>query len=320
MTSIPSRFMRASRLPLALALLVAGACGGDGLATMFGQGCNAGLLRPGEAVYGSFTPESCVDPYHFYSENAVPYEAYTVQLVAGRAYMFHMAQISDPVTGLDAVDPMLALWGRNSDGATIPLAFADDNAGGTDSHDSEIFFVAPSSGIYQLVAYSYDDDDLGGYRVTANECPVLAALDTAGTYNFALRSSRCYRHDAGGASDPVPYVFFSLRAEPDEDIALTVTTTAFTPTGELFGPGFDTNANLYSETASTTLYGSGNPATLYMYDVGGRVTIGLGGTQRQTSGAFTLILGRTPAPTPPPRVAEAERTLTLKPRPLRKER
>lgn len=292
MRSIPSILSRAALLgAVGLAL----ACGSDNILNpTMGSGCNVGSLHAGDTVKSAFSDSSCAFVNYFWSDNRVPYESYTVSLTKGKAYMFTESNIPDPTQGgIDLVDAQLTLWGKNADGVNVPLAASDDEARGDSGLNSVFFFVAPASGTYQLVASSYYWGGFGGYELTMNQCPVLAVLDTAGTYALNLQASPCRRvNAAANAADTSFYSFVSFQADSFETIHSIVTSAAFTPDWEMFGPGMDFDANIYEYSEATRATSSGADISFTLNEVGGPVTIGVGGNAGETTGAFTLQLTR----------------------------
>lgn len=292
MRSILSQLGRAALLGgVALAL----ACGSDTIVDpILGSGCNVGSLHAGDTVVSSFGDASCAFANYYWSDNRVPYESYTVSLTKGKAYMFTESNVPDPDQGgVDNVDAQLTLWGKNKDGINVPLAASDDEARGDSGLNSVIFFVAPQSGTFQLVATSYYWPGFGGYELTMNECPVLAVLDTAGTYALNLQPSPCRRvNAAANAADTSLYNFVSFHADSFETIHSIVTSAAFTPDWEMFGPGMDFDENLYEFSHANRATTSGANISITLDEVGGLVTIGVGGNNQQTTGAFTIQLTR----------------------------
>lgn len=297
MTTMNSRL---TALGLA-ALAFTTACGGDTiLEPTFGAGCLKGSIAPGESVEGSLSPASCRMTYQFYTQDVTPYESWAVHLDAGKAYMFYEQQIPDQ-DGVNDVDATLTLWGKDAEGHSIPLAVSDDDGGGVDGHDSEFWFVAPKSGDFVLVAGAYDYQDFGGYRLSMRSCPVLGVLDTAGTYEFPSPSSTCVRHNNSTAGVPMTYSFLSVKADSFETIDVSIAHSASTAYYELFGPDFDTYANIYSESSSNDSYGN-NSASVTMSEIAGRVTVGVGTSDFDAGGTYTVTFSRAffapPAPAP----------------------
>ena len=278
-----------------VALLLA--CGSDTITSpIFGAGCQAGTLRPGDTITVRFTTTSCFMEFDFWSYGHAPYVGYSVHLTQGHAYMIRFDSIPNPI-GSD-MDARLTLWTQNADGSSIPLAASDDDAGAL---NSALWFVAPATGTYQLVASGYWYGALGDYRLTMNECPVLGVLDTAGTYNFTLGASSCVRPKAANSTaDTSAYSFLSFMAAPGEAVSAKVSSAAFPPVWEMFGPGFDTYANIYNDTYWGKTKGTGNTTAFTLGATGGLITLAVGATTvDSTSGAFSVQLVRTPAPAPP---------------------
>lgn len=295
MSTIISRIARATMAATALFLLAS--CGEDTIVSpVFGSECQAGSLAPGDTVLGQFTPSSCFMDFDFWSYEHAPFVGYSVHLTQGHAYMIRLDSLPD--TTYNFFDSRLTLWTKNADGSSIPLALSDDDAG---FHNSVLWFVAPVSGTFELVAASYWYGGLGNYRLTMNECPVLGALDTAGTYNFTLGPSPCVSPNAGDNNvDTAAYSFLTLQADAGEGIDASVTTSAFPPVWAAFGPGFDVFSNVYQDSRADYNKGSGNDVSFTMGNVGGQVTLAVGATTvDSTAGAFSITLGRTPPAAPP---------------------
>lgn len=290
----------ASRLALLGGLLLlTTACGTDLVEPTIGAGCSQGTLVPGQVIEGRLTEHSCRFDYFFWNGYTQPYESWTVQLTQGRAYMFYMAPVPDAkAEGLNEVDPMLALYGKDGQGNSIPLALSDDDGDGASGYNSEFWFVAPRSGSFQVLAMAYDWDEFGGYRLEMQECPVLGRLKGAGTYTFPLPSSPCIRHNApDGVST---YSFLSVAADSFEAITVGIDNDRADAEYEMFGPGFDTYANIYNESSSDSYSQNGGSATVFMSDIPGLVSIGVGSTEFDQPGTLTVTLGRAFNAPPPP--------------------
>jgi hypothetical protein len=284
---------RLSALGLAALVLVT-ACGDNIVEPIYGSGCVRDSISAGQSVTGGLSPSSCRQTYNFYTGDVMPYESWGVHLDAGKAYMFHLEQIPDPSQeGLNEVDAVLALYGKNAAGISIPLAVSDDEGNGVDGTDSEFWFVAPRSGDFILVAGSYDWGDFGGYRLTMSTCPVLGALDTAGTYHFASPHSDCVRHSNGPAEVPVTLAFLSVAADSFETISVEIDHDVSTPAYEIFGPGFDTYANIYAESDNDAHFGNAGRVSVSMDEIPGRVTVAVGTLDFDVGGVYSVTLGRT---------------------------
>lgn len=284
----------------ALVALLA-ACGSDTVTSpTFGSGCSAGTIVPGDTKIGRLTQASCTNTYDFYSNGAPTYESYAVHLVQGKGYMFVETHLPDTTAAnIDDIDPLLELWGALPNGTSVPLAVSDDEAGGL---NSALYFIAPVTGTYRLVAGSFWGGEFGAYHLSAAECPVIAKLDTAGTYALALQASPCVRPNAGNNSaDTAAFVFLALDAAAHEQVTLSANSASFTPVWEAFGLGFDTYGHVYPESRATLATGNGVTGSILLDSLGGPLTIAVGGTAAETSGAFTFTLARAfPAPPPVP--------------------
>jgi hypothetical protein len=273
-------------------------CGEDTVVDpLFGDGCTKGSISPGDTILGQLTPSSCFMEFDFYSFEHAPYEAFDVKLTAGHAYMFRLDSLPD--TTYADFDARLTLWTKNEDGSSIPLAAADDEAG---NRNSVMWFVAPVSGSFKLVASSYWYGGLGNYRLIMHECPVIATLDTAGTYTLEAGLSYCTVPRAGGSTaDTSRYSFVRLSAAAGDSISATISTAAFPLVWEMFGTGFDYAANIYDDSRSDGAKGTGTSDGFTLGEVGGQITIALGATTADSAdgGVFTLQLGRVPASAPP---------------------
>lgn len=292
------RYPRTLLAGTAIALLVA--CGSDTVTSPdFGTTCQKGTLQPGDTNVVEFTKASCFMEFDFWSYGHAPYVSYTVHLAQGHAYMIRLDSIPNTVDTTGDMDARLTLWTTNADGSSIPLAASDDDAG---TLNSVLWFVAPTTGTFQLVASSYWYGGLGDYRLTMNECPVLGVLDTVGTYNYTLASSPCILPRAGNSTaDTSRYSMLSLVANPGDSISIQVTSAAFPPVWDLFGPGFDTYSRIYSDTRWKSKKGSGTSTGFTLAQTGGLISIGIGGTTvDSTTGAFSVTLGRVAAPVAPP--------------------
>lgn len=279
---------------LTLATLVAlAACAGDGIVQpIAASSCVRGELAPGTTVTGAFTARSCAIPYHFRSGGPSPTVTYRVSLEAGRGYWFYMQQEPD-ADGVNDVDALLTLWGRDADGASTPLAVADDNAGGRDGLDAEFYFISPYSGTFNLAASTYTSGENGGFRVTMAECPVVATIDTAGTYTeIPFAESDCVRHDVAGSGDPTRIVLVGVPTVPYEMIVMDVTSGDFVPAVEIGGPGTDVFGAVFSNTRFDSAIGNPSSVQLITRDVGGMLTLAVGSDQLDPTGRFSLEVER----------------------------
>jgi hypothetical protein len=262
-----------------LVLLGIAACGDDTVVTpVFGEGCSAGDLRIGTAKGGALSEESpCVEERHFWTSYRSAYDAYSVRLEAGKAYVFRLERRPDARReGRDNLDALLSIFGRDEAGVVRPFALSDDEGG---DRDSELLFVAPRTGTFQVVAGMYgsvdDVDDLGGYLLTSAECPVLDRITGIGTRAFELAPSACIRTRAGTGDVPATYRFVTIDAEPNQRITVAVDADEFQPAWELYGPAQDAFANLYDESQHRAFTANGQ-GIIDVGPRGGQVTLALG--------------------------------------------
>jgi|GEM_PF-6654897 len=306
---------RLSAIALASLVLVS-ACGEDTiLEPTFGEGCILGSLTPGQTVTGSLNAASCRQTYHWYTDDVMPYESWNVHLEKGKAYMFYLQQAPDPAQdGLNDVDPVLTMYGKDPQGRSIPLAVSDDEANGINGHNSEFWFVAPRSGDFVIQAGSFDWESFGGYRLTMQSCPVLGTLDTTGTYTFAAPSSPCLRHSydpSYGTELLLAYSFIRVPADSFETVYAHLEHESADIMMEMGGPDFDTYANIYAESD----YDDNDccSVSVTMDEIPGMVTIAVGTRPFNVPGDYTVEFERTPATAPPATRKSFDGQLTLKP-------
>lgn len=303
MFNIPTRPALARHAAALLVTLGAGlaACADDTIVSPnYGARCIVGSIGAGQVIDGALTEASCMTEYNVYSGYRTPYATYTVRLDSGRAYLFRQVPRPDPALGgARLADPLLSLWARTPHGTTEPLTVSDDNGG---DRASEFFFVAPRSGTYHLVAGSYygpaSDDVLGGYRLTMLECPVVATLHEVGSVVVPLEASPCIRRsDLPGTT----YRFVSLRARANERLSVTLSAQGGgTLLWELFGPDFDTYANIRQATTSHRVTGAGT-RTIDLTSAHGLVTLAIGvhgdsSTAARPETTPTVSVARLPLP------------------------
>jgi len=286
--------IRSAAALLGLTVLLSSACAADRVVNpIFGAGCDGGTLRRG-TTRSALNEDSCVLSYHPYSTYPSAYLGYDARLDAGKAYMLTMSAAPDPErAGRNGLDPLLMVTGRAASGLSMPLAVSDDDGDGS---NSELFFVAPHSGSYRVVAGSYynpiDYDELGGFTLRFLECPVLTLRPDTGTTTFDLRESECRRSDVSATTPHITgYNFIRVKAAPNERLTISTVASDFTPVWHAFGPGMDTfdefNQGFWDSAADTTA------STFTFGRDGGHLTIAVTG-QRPTglSRRFQLRLRR----------------------------
>jgi hypothetical protein len=278
---------------LALATLVA--CGDEVvLQPIVGSACSAGRLQAGEIVDGDFSIESCVLPFHFWSQDQVPYVGYRVDLERGKGYEFRLRQ-RPGAEGLNNVDALLALFGKDENGASIPLAVGDDEAGGFDGRDAEFYFIAPRSGTFNLVVSSYAIDRLGGYRLSMRECPVVAMIETSGFHGgLPVAASDCTRTDFAQSGEASSIVLVGIEVRPLEVVQVAVSSLEFAPRVEMGGPGFDVFNNIFDETDFDSSVDDPAQVTTLDGGDGGVLTLAVGAEEFEATGTFRVEVLREP--------------------------
>ena len=249
--------------------------------------CPVGTLAVGQVIDAVFPDGPC------------PHQELEMTLVAGQAYFISETHHPDPAhNNVDLVDPLMTLW-QAFDPRPVRidrsafLAFSDDENG---DFNSALFFVAPASGAYRIVAGSFANAGFGGYRLSLERCPVIVATADTGTQTYALPAippGTCRRDLPGGSRG---YRFLSVPVALGEELQVTVTSADFTPAWELF-----TNWDSYESFQGPAI---GNGLTrLAVPSVDGLATIAIAGTTENATGNFTVTLTRsvyTAPPTPRP--------------------
>jgi hypothetical protein len=300
-----STAFRVARVAVLALCLTGTACVDDTVVSpVYGAGCDRGALRPGRTILAALDEDSCVEALNLYSLEASAYAAHELQVEAGRAYIVRLARRPDPNrNGRNGLYPVLSLWGRGAGGTSAPVSMSYED--GIDS-DAEVFFVAPRSERFNVVASSYDRAidyaSLGGYALSATTCPVLKLNADTGSTTFTLRDSECVRGVAdlpGYGGEAPAYNFITVKANPNERISLAVTANDFMPTWEAFGPSLDTYAYLGSSenVGPYRRYIGEESRSLNFVRQGGTLTIAIGGINfTGPSRQFTLRITRTPLP------------------------
>lgn len=220
---------------------------------------------------------------------------FEVSLVAGQAYFLTESHHPDPAHGnVDLVDPLLFLWQPfdarpvRSDRSRF-LVYSDDEGGGL---NSELFFVAPTTGFFRAVAASLADDGFGGYRFSIEACPVIPAAADSGSHTYALPAispTKCIRHYEGGTSN---YRFLGLPIAANEQVTVTVTSASFVPVWNA-----SANYDVYdaNDFFPGTAVGSGHSRVVTASEAG-TLTLAIGATDPAATGDFTVTITRSPAP------------------------
>lgn len=253
--------------------------------------CAVGTLAVGQAI-DSVMPGPGCDQGEF-----------KITLTAGQAYFLRETHHPDPAHhDVDLVDPVLSLWQAFDErpvraDRSAHLAFSDDEGG---QLNSELFFTAPASGSYRALASSFARVGFGGYRVTLEGCPVIAATADTGAQTYtlpAIPAGACLRHPLGRE---VGYRFLSIPVTAGQLLTVTVTSNDFTPVWETF-----LNWNPY-ESGEGPAVGNGLIRHIVV-SADGVATIAIGGETSAAAGQFTVTLIHTGAAGPPaPRPARTK--------------
>ena len=250
--------------------------------------CPVGTLAVGQVIDAVFAGGPC------------PHEEVMIPLVAGQAYFISETHHPDPThNNVDFVDPLMTLWHASDDrpvrfDRSTFLALSDDENGDL---NSALFFVAPTSGEYRLVAGSFANAGFGGYRLSLESCPVILATADTGTQTYALPpipAGTCRRARFGETRG---YRFLAVPVAAGTLVRFTVTSADFTPVWELF-----TNWDPY-ESGQDPAVGNGvNRLAVASED--GFATIAIAGSADDAAGNFTVTVTHVfPAAPPAPRPA-----------------
>lgn len=290
MTTISIRKMGVMLAALVLSLA---ACDDTVVQPTFGSGCRVGSLSAGSDVSDSFDDADCVLDYHLWSGNSVAYATYSVNLSKGKGYYFYVAATPNS-DGDRSGTRIITLYGKDANGQSVPLAISNNDAGGP-LNAGEFFFIAPRSGSFNLVVSNYNVADLGGYRVTMDECPVLGTMDTNGSHDFVMPTSSCVRRSMSFSGTPSQIALIGIEVQSAATHTVSVTTGAFTPYFEFGGPDFDTFGYLYDDARHNYNTGSGNSASVEMGpDSRGMLTLAVGSDFLDATGEFSVNLTRVP--------------------------
>lgn len=278
---------------LAALVLMLSACDDKVVQPNFGSGCNVGSLSAGSDVSDSFDDAACVLDYHPWSGNSVAYATYSVNLTKGKGYHFYAAATAD-AEGNRTGQRIIGLYGKSEAGQSVPLAISSSDAGGPLTA-AEFFFIAPRSGTFNLVVSNYDVGNLGGYRVTMDQCPVLGTIDTNGSHDFVMPTSSCVRRNMAYTGTPSQIALIGIEVLASATHNVSVTTGSFTPYFEFGGPDFDIFGNVYGDADYNSNTGSGNSASIETGpDSEGMLTLAVGSDFLDATGEFTVNLTRTP--------------------------
>lgn len=264
--------------------------------------CNKGSISTGDTKTGQLGSASCLRYDYAYSDDSVYYDTYTFTATKGKGYQFGLEN-ADGVTNFDGVLELATI--NPTTGEEQLVAISDDEGA---QNYSRLTFIAPVSGTFTLRASGYDKSDTAAYKLTAKSCdsPLPQITGDLASTNQTLGASDCTLVRPEFFSDDSTHVkLYSLHIGPNETRTITVTSTAFQPGFQLYGPAWGVpcyydyqgcgKAIAFAQNGSTvsatiTVSGSyvcGGSACVAT-DWPGEYTLAVGSTNTQQAGAFTL--------------------------------
>ena len=227
--------MRKALAVIAVGVVLA-ACSNDNSTGPDPRNCTAGSIASGDTKTGTLNNTSCLRYDWEYSRDSAFYASYDVKLDSGKAYMFNLQGTPVP-TFFDATLELVAA--DKSTGVDVLLAISDDEGllGG-----SNLYFIAPGSGTFSLRVSGYDKSDTASYVLKARSCkvPTPAIVDSLIASSQLLEAGDCMLEKPRFSNDSSPIQLYSIKFAPNETKSVVVTTTAFNPGIQMFGPGFGT--------------------------------------------------------------------------------
>ena len=229
--------MRAS-LAVAAGALIALGCSSNNSATgPDPRNCTKGSVSFPATITGKTSAASCLRYDYQYSTHSVYYDSYDIHIDSGGAYELTLQSQSganwDATLELVGTDP--------ATGDNDLLAISDDE-GVIGTNFSQLYFVAPKSGTYSLRVSGYDTGDTAAYvlktRTCANVLPPIKDSIIASAQNIVAND--CWVEDPQFTFDSVQVKLYTIFMEPGHEKQITVTSAAFEPGFQVFGPGFGT--------------------------------------------------------------------------------
>jgi hypothetical protein len=201
--------------------------------------------------------------------------------VKGQGYVFNL-QAQDQVTDWNAV---LELVGTNSTTGDVDLLAISDDEGVPGTGWSQMFFIAPASGVYSLRISGFDVSDTSDYVLTSKTCtPGLPAIaDSLVLTAQVLTTFDCVLeqpfYNYFGSEDSSYTKFYTVHFNPNDTKRITVTYGDFFPAFQIFGP--DWGVYCYYD-----YQGCGGDATNY----GGEIKVGPSGRKVAAGGSSSISL------------------------------
>lgn len=267
--------------------------GNDNITGPDSAACTRGVLRTGQTVTGAISAADCKfeDTADNFSGDSLLSESYSVRLEQGRSYVFYLRDVDE--VGQD-FDTGLSLYGSSG-----LVAYSDDEGGGVlNGHNSQLAFVAPTTGNYSVRVHGYSDADSGSYALTAQTCGAAPTVTDA-PINGAIAAGDCVVHnlwDDFDEADSSRVDFYKVSLAAGQQVTVRVQSTAFDPFLSISGPGFDAQANLDGDYDYS--WGTSPVTVTYTANLAGQYTIMVAPTPETetfgTTGAYTIDIEPNP--------------------------
>jgi hypothetical protein len=235
--------MRASLAVVAGALIALGCSSNNSATGPDPRNCTKGSVTFPATITGKIGQGSCTRWDFQYSGDSVFYDSYDVHLDSGGAYLMNLQAQND-----SEWDATLEVVGTDpATGDNVLLAISDDEGGTYNEcpgtyycYWSQLYFVAPKSGTYSVRVSGYDLEDTAKYvlktRTCANVLPPIKDSIIASAQT--ITTNDCWIQQPLFTYDSVQVKLFTIFMEPGRVKQITVSSAAFEPGFQVFGPGF----------------------------------------------------------------------------------
>jgi hypothetical protein len=196
--------------------------------------CGKGSISAGDVKTGQITESSCVRYDFAYTQDSVPFDSYSFKADKGKGYMF-LLENADLTQSWDALLELVTV--NPNTGEEQLLSISDDEGG---AGYSRMYFIAPVSGTFYIRAAGYSLSDLSSYKLTARSCdsPIPQIAGTLDASTQTLSASDCVIAHPFFADDSSHVKLFSLQIGPNETKTITVSSDAFQPGFQVWGPAW----------------------------------------------------------------------------------
>jgi hypothetical protein len=221
-----------------LILLAAGAillaCSSDNSTGPDPRNCTAGTIGDNQTRTGHLGAASCTRYDWEYRQDSMHYVSYDVQLQQGKGYLFNLQNDSVTVNW----DAVLELAGTDVNTGEEQLLLVSDDEG--PMNFSQMYFIAPASGTYSLRVMGYDMVDTANYVLQSRRCdpPIGPVTDTLNAPVQTLALGGCVLEKPEFADDSTYMQLYTIDIGPNETKTITVSSNAFNPGFQIFGPGW----------------------------------------------------------------------------------